>query len=303
MGRSRFCALVFSAAIMVSAASSSALAQDRLSVVSVNYPLHYFVTRIGGDFVEASFPVPADVDPAFWKPSGDEVALLQAADMIVLNGAGYAKWVSLAALPRRKLVVTSDSFDDRLIETEGATHQHGPTGEHSHGALAFTTWLDPVQAISQADAIRAALMRRLPERQTEIDANFGRLEADLIALDRALGQAFAPLVDTLLLASHPVYQYLGRRYGLDIVSFLWEPEVVPDNEQWRALAATAKSRGARVMIWEGEPAVGSRRRLEALGIDIIVFAPAMNVSDEGDFFSVMLANAESVRAAAARSAS
>lgn len=303
MGRSRLGVLVFGAAMMVSTIGRPAVTQERISVVSVNYPLHYFATRIGGDLVDASFPVPADIDPAFWKPSGDQVAQFQAADVIVLNGAGYAKWASLAALPRRKLVVTSDSFDDRLIETEGASHQHGPTGEHSHGALAFTTWLDPVQAISQADTIRAALMRRLPERQTEIDANFGRLEADLIALDRALGQAFASLADTLLLASHPVYQYLGRRYGLDIVSFLWEPEVVPDDEQWRALAATAKSRGARVMIWEGEPAVETRRRLEALGIDIIVFAPAMNVSDEGDFLSIMRANSESVRAAAARSAS
>ncbi len=74
MGRSRLGVLVFGAAIMVSTIGRPAVTQERISVVSVNYPLHYFATRIGGDLVDASFPVPADIDPAFWKPSGDQVA-------------------------------------------------------------------------------------------------------------------------------------------------------------------------------------------------------------------------------------
>ena len=88
MGTGRLGVLVFGAAMMVSIVGRPVAAQERISVVSVNYPLHYFATRIGGDLVDASFPVPADIDPAFWKPSGDDVAQIQAADLIVLNGAG-----------------------------------------------------------------------------------------------------------------------------------------------------------------------------------------------------------------------
>ncbi|RLA05886.1 MAG: zinc ABC transporter substrate-binding protein, partial [Gammaproteobacteria bacterium] len=61
--------------------------------MTVNYPLAYFAERIGGEQVEVGFPVPADVDPAFWSPAADAVAAYQAADVIILNGATYAKWV------------------------------------------------------------------------------------------------------------------------------------------------------------------------------------------------------------------
>ncbi len=51
----------------------------------VNYPLLYFAQRIGGDRVEVRFPVPADVDPAFWSPTGDDVAGYQ---VVVFRGLG-----------------------------------------------------------------------------------------------------------------------------------------------------------------------------------------------------------------------
>ncbi len=63
-----------------------------LSVYVVNYPLKYFAERIGGDLVEVQFPAPADEDPAFWKPAAEVVTAYQQADVILLNGAGYAKW-------------------------------------------------------------------------------------------------------------------------------------------------------------------------------------------------------------------
>ena len=44
----------------------------------------------------------------------------------------------------------SAGFADRYIEGETYTHSHGPGGDHEHGELAFTTWLDPTLAVEQA---------------------------------------------------------------------------------------------------------------------------------------------------------
>ena len=288
--------LWLAAALLLNALGVSAAAQDKLSVVSVNYPLHYLAEQIGGDLIEASMPFPADIDPAFWQPTGDEIARMQRADLILRNGAGYAKWARLAALPRRKVVDTSAGFRDRLIVTSsGVTHQHGPQGAHAHGDVAFTTWLDPAQALAQADAIRQALVRRLPDQQAAIDANFERLKADLAELDSSLKAEFAPAAGTTLLASHPIYQYLGRRYDLEILPFLWEPGEAPPENDWQVLEQVASSRGIRIMLWEGEPDPTTRRRLEGLGIKIAVFSPAMNAPAEGDFLSVMRGNAENLQ--------
>ena len=119
-------ALGVAAAVAFIAASSATVAQDRLSVVSVNYPLHYLAGRIGGDLIEASMPFPADIDPAFWQPTADDIARIQQADLILRNGAGYAKWARLAALPRRKMVDTSAGFRDRFIATPSRVTHPNP---------------------------------------------------------------------------------------------------------------------------------------------------------------------------------
>ena len=48
-----------------------------LSVFVVNYPLQYFAERISGPDVRVVFPAPADGDPAFWKPSPEQIAAYQ----------------------------------------------------------------------------------------------------------------------------------------------------------------------------------------------------------------------------------
>ena len=76
-------------------------------VYAVNYPLAYFAERIAGDSVQVVFPAPADVDPATWSPGIDAVAAFQQADLVLLNGAGYAGWVQRVTLSESRLVDTS----------------------------------------------------------------------------------------------------------------------------------------------------------------------------------------------------
>ena len=76
------------------------------AIYAVNYPLAYFAGRIAGDRARVEFPVPPDIDPAFWSPDAEAVAAFQDADLILLNGAGYARWVHGASLPRRRTINT-----------------------------------------------------------------------------------------------------------------------------------------------------------------------------------------------------
>ena len=76
------------------------IAADRFTVYTVNYPLQYFAERIGAEHVEVAFPAPSGVDPAFWKPDSDILRQYQQADLVLLNGAGYAGWVEKVSLPR-----------------------------------------------------------------------------------------------------------------------------------------------------------------------------------------------------------
>jgi zinc transport system substrate-binding protein len=267
-----------------------------LRVYVVNYPLKYFAERIGGDHVKVGFPVPAGVDPAYWNPDLADIAAYQKADLILLNGAGYAKWIAKVSLPRSKMVDTSRKFKNRYITTkEAMTHSHGAAGQHAHEALAFTTWLDLSLASRQAEAVVSAMGRKRPELRDTFQLNYKGLAKDLSALDQDIQAIVSRKPSVPLIVSHPVYDYFTRRYGLNIVSVHWEPDEVPGNEQWSALKAILMRHPAKWMIWEGRPVQASVKRLKALGVDSIVFDPCGNVPDQGDFMTVMRRNVDNLR--------
>jgi zinc transport system substrate-binding protein len=262
-------------------------------VLTTNYPLTWMAERIGGDAVVVEFRAPEDGDPAFWEPTEVDVAAFQSADLILRNGATYEKWADKVSLPDSTQVDTSRAFAEQLItiKDEGK-HSHGAKGEHSHAGVAFTTWIDLTQAVKQADAIRAAFGKLLPDKAATFDANFAAVTKYLDALDAEVMAAAKMIGNAPLVASHPIYQYFARRYALNIKSVLWEPETVPDEAAMADLAKILADHPAAVMLWEGDPAPESVRMLQSIGVKSIVFDPCGNRPGEGaDFLSVMKANA------------
>jgi zinc transport system substrate-binding protein len=277
---------------------NSAWAKDKLGVYVVNYPLKYFAERIGGDHVDVVFPAPKGIDPAYWIPNIATIGAYQQADLILFNGAAYAKWVEKVSLPRSKTVNTSKSFKDSYITIkEAVTHSHGAEGEHAHEGAAFTTWIDLDLAAKQAKGILAAFERKKPEVKSTFQKNYAELEKDLMALDQEIMQTVSRNPSKPLLASHPVYDYFSRRYGLNIKSVHWEPDEVPTDEQWTELQGILKDHAATWMIWEGEPNASSAAKLKSMGINSLVFDPCGNTPVQGDFLSVMQQNAENLKAA------
>jgi zinc transport system substrate-binding protein len=261
------------------------------AVFVVNYPLKYFTERIGGGLVSVEFPVPPGVDPAFWKPGTEGILSFQKADLIVLNGAGYSKWIEHATLPESKLVDTSSRFQSQLIAIEDAvTHSHGPEGEHTHAGTAFTTWLDLMLAVEHARAVRDALVKLRPHEAKTFEERFTSLEKDLMALDGEFIALARRRPAQPLIASHPVYQYFARRYGLNLKSVHWEPDEMPDETQWKSLEGLLEGHPAKWMLWEGAPLDAVVEKLRALGVGSIVVSPCGNAPEGGDFLSVMRDN-------------
>lgn len=288
--------LLLTCVVLLMAFPSMSKSADKLSVYTVNYPLQYFAERIGGERIDVHFPAPMDVDPAFWMPDVETVGAYQKADLIILNGANYSGWVSKVSLPRLRMVDASATFSDKLItEDKEVTHNHGPGGEHAHTGTAFTTWLDFSQAAQQAEAILKALQRKQPDDSAFFAENFAKLEQDLQALDTEMLSLAEKVTDRKFIASHPVYQYLARRYQLELSVMTWEPDELPGQAQWQLFSQRLQQQPARVMLWEANPMEKTAQKLSAMGVSIQVFAPCMNVPDEGNFLTVMQKNVESLK--------
>lgn len=261
-------------------------------VAVVNYPLAYFAEVLLGGAMPVTFDAPGDEDPAFWQPDDAALERFQAAKVILLNGAGYSKWVDQVSLPEARVVDTSVLFEGQLIEVkEAVSHSHGPEGKHAHTGTAFTTWIDLEQAVKQLEAVKVALLSRVKvEERAGMEARAEELKGKLLALDARLLAVGKGLRGKALLGSHPVYQYLARRYQLNLREVHWEPEEVPGEEALEELKGILKEHPATVMLWEGEASKKSVALLKEMGIGSVIFDPCGNRPEEGDFLSVMEAN-------------
>jgi zinc transport system substrate-binding protein len=254
---------------------------DGKTVLTTFYPTQYFAERIAGDSLTVDCPVPEGADPIFWQPDRGSLQRYQAADLIIINGAQFEKWLATASLPESRIVDTAKSFEQDFIRYETTTHKHGSAGEHSHDGIDGHTWLDPINAKVQAATIRQELAKRWPEHAAAFEKNFAELVADLDALDAACKEVDPAQA---ILASHPAYNYIARRYGWRVTNVDLDPETLPAKD------AIPAGHPAKVILWESMPREKTIALLEKQhGLKSIVFSPA-ELKGEEDYLATMHAN-------------
>ena len=117
------------------------------------------------------------------------------------------------------------------------------------------------------DHIKEAAIQAIRDGHTKYTAIDGTA-----SLKAAIGRKFER--DNELIYSHPVYQYFERRYNLPGRSLHWEPNAMPDDEQWRTLQRSLNN--ASLFIWEAQPDPAIAARMTALGLAFAVVNPAAN---------------------------
>ncbi len=270
-------------------------------VYTTLYPTKYFTERIGGDLLEVVCPVPVDEDVTFWMPDVETIAAYQQADLIVINGAEFAKWVRKVSLPLSRVVDTARPLKNEFIDFESTTvHSHGKGGKHAHEGIDGHTWMDPENAKIQAGEIKKALVKRFPKNEAAFQAGFVSLARDLDAVAGKLGYYKSIYKDQPLLASHPAFNYIASRYQWNLVSLDLGPDTVPSDEAITEINAILRKHPAKYLIWEEPPsaAVAERIRKE-LGLVNVVFSPCellseQELADGKDYMTVMRRNLSNI---------
>jgi zinc transport system substrate-binding protein len=132
--------------------------------------------------------------------------------------------------------------------------------------------------------------------EAELRKRGEQLRGDLKKLD----EEFRALRVTTLLASHPVYNYLARRYRWDLQSVHWEPGENVTAAQWAEFDKLRLKHPATIMLWEDEPLPAVRAKLEKRGIRVVVFETCGNTPVTGDYLQVMQRNIGALRLAIER---
>jgi zinc transport system substrate-binding protein len=150
-------------------------------------------------------------------------------------------------------------------------------------------------AIAQAEAVKTRLVQLMPEHRQTLEANFATLVKDLEHLDRQFETLIQTKPGLPLLASHPIYHYLQRRYDLNLKSLHWEPDQAPSSEDLEALSRMLTEHPAQWILWEDDPMPETIQKLESLGVHCATFNPCANRPREGDYLDAMRRNAENLK--------
>src|SRR5215213_1782298 len=98
--------------------------QEKITVVASFYPLYEFASRVVGDRAEVSSLVPAGIEPHDWEPTAEDVSRGRAADVLVINGAGFEKWAD--DMKAKVIANTSEGIEfDYKEEKEMGDDEHG----------------------------------------------------------------------------------------------------------------------------------------------------------------------------------
>ncbi|MEZ6094776.1 MAG: metal ABC transporter substrate-binding protein [Pirellulaceae bacterium] len=255
-----------------------------------SFPLFSMVQDLVGDSVAVRMPCPSGTNPADWTPTPTDVAVFQNARLFLFNGAGLSPWVETVSLPESKRYDTSQSYENRLLTNEDmVTHSHGPEGAHTHGQIACTTWLDFELTQQQLDSVAQRLALDFPELKNQILERQERLNERLGRFDQSLLAQKAKFASTPLIGSHPVYQYVANRYGMNLPCVHWEPGIVPNAAEIDRLEKLIAETNAKTMIWEGDPEGEVRKIVENHGMKVVVVDPlaARPMSENANWFDLI----------------
>lgn len=231
-------------------ASPDTNAVDSNRIVAVAYPLQFFTQAIAGETIEVEFPVDSE-NPTQWRPSRDQIASMQSADLVVANGTGatYAQWlvtVSLADSKRIDAATKGMSLKDYIsVEDIRVVHSHGPEGEHSHATMVSRTWLDPSVAKKQAAYIFERLAKRYADQSDSFELGFTKLKVRLNETIQRADQLKAKTLlgedgtrQSVVTATHEL-KFLTKATGFEDQHFGWSNESTLEDVR-KDLEAAAK---------------------------------------------------------------
>ena len=268
----------------------------RAKVAVTNFPVKWLVESISGNNVDVVYNVPGDIDPAYWEPTDSDITAMQEADLILLSGATYEKWLTSVELPASKMVDTSKDCKKMFITIKDAeVHEHNGK-KHSHDGTDFNIWLDAYILSIQAEEVLNQLIKLNPKMEEEYKKNHKAIVADVKSIFMEINKVSAS--QKQYLASHPVYDYLARANGWKVKNFHWEPEVMPSEEEWQKLEEALSH--SKYMLYEDEPSKEIVAKLNELGVKVIVFRTGGNTPPSKNLIKEMKSNLENLKKALAK---
>lgn len=191
---------------------------DGIKVAATTTLIGDVARQIGGEHIVLSVLLPVGTDPHTFEPRPQDVAALNEAQVVLINGLGLEEAMQpvLAANVKGTLVDLSQGIEVIPFSPQdgNAAGDHVTSDPH--------TWTDPKNVMVWAKTIASALGKADPANAATYQANAETYIRDLTALDSWIRQQVEqiPPEQRKLVTDHEVLGYFARQYGFEQVGLV-----------------------------------------------------------------------------------
>lgn len=221
---------------------------DQLTVYASTFALKSIAEEIGGERVRVEMVIPPGADPHTYEPTSKQMTQIAESDLFLTIGHDLEPYVDSMekSLASENVTFVKTAEDIKLLSADDTVHVHGEDGHeedehgheedghgheedehteeeaghseddgHNHGQYDPHVWLDPMNAVSMAEAVEASFAEQAPDYKDEFADRLSAFKDEADALDTELQAAVDAGSKSELLVTHAAYGYLAERYGFD----------------------------------------------------------------------------------------
>ena len=278
--------------------------EEKLLVYTSFYPMYDFAKNVGKDKIDLKLMIPPGVEAHDWEPTAKIMGEMEKADVLIYNGLEMEPWIEnlTASIQSDQLIVVEASQGTALIE--GEAHEDEQEAEEQHGKYDPHVWLNPMNAIKQAENIKDAFIQADEVNKDFYEANFKEYVDRLNGLDEKYKQELSNAKRKEIVVAHAAFSYLTNRYGLEQVAITGlSPQEEPSAAKLAELTVFAREHNLKYIFFE---TLTSPRLAQVLanevGADIAVLNPLEGLTQEEidagkDYIAVMEENLAALKKA------
>lgn len=187
---------------------------DKLVIYTSFYPIYDFAKNVGGDKVEVINLVKPGEEAHHYEPTTGQMAGMETADLIVINGQDMESWVDGLSSSLQSKVIDTSVGVNTIKRTTNDNPIYNENDEENQNSVDPHIWLSLKNAVKQMENIKNALVQIDPDNATYYQERFQSYSYMFNGLDYEFTTALAELENRNMVVSHRAFGYIAYEYNL-----------------------------------------------------------------------------------------
>ncbi|GAB6136983.1 metal ABC transporter solute-binding protein, Zn/Mn family [Halanaerobaculum tunisiense] len=179
------------------------------------YPLYDVATKIAGDKIDLRLVTPNGAEIHSYRPSPQQIAKLEQADILFYNGLGLEPWANKVVTNLKENSVSTIKLSEyaklRKFKSDHSEHEHEHEDENTQQYDPHL-WLNPMNMNQIAQLMKDKFSDLDPANKQVYETNYQQFKEQIEQLDQEYKDTLANSSQNYILVSHSAFGYLADRY-------------------------------------------------------------------------------------------